>query len=77
MIFDTDNLIKFVWHENSRGDEVSENYCGVWTIYENRLGEWTLDSGEGVSTHKSKQCARMAAQKECVDRIATLFAKPY
>jgi hypothetical protein len=47
----------------------AENYSGLWVVYENNAGSWTLDNGECVCTYASLIEAQSAAQADYERRI--------
>ncbi len=62
------------WFEDSvdffgRGGWRTQDYIGVYEVYENKNGLWTFDSGEFVSEHSTVEEAKAEGVKEHLRRI--------
>lgn len=57
------------WFVQANAIHRSESVAGVYGVYQNKQGNWTLDDGMSVSAHKDEATAKNAANKEEARRI--------
>lgn len=64
------------WNPLSDATWKAENWTGVYRIYPNALGGWTLDDGAAVSSHETPQAARTAGHTEQTRRVLITLGQP-
>ena len=64
---------ELVWHKvgGASCERLAQNHIGVWSVYRNEAGTWTLDTGEYVVEKASEDDALDHAQADCERRVMT------
>lgn len=61
------------WNVTEYTTYKAESWCGVYTVYPNSAGSWTLDDGAAVSAHDGPAEAKIAAAKEDTRRVLEMM----